>query len=144
MKLRLLAAFLCTGLMYCGGGSGGGGGVGNSGLDSSKTLGSLDEGEAMDLCEYFFGLLNPPRVIDCDGTEVTFGIDDEELADAVADCTADVSEADSCQATVGQAESCFEDQTELSDDEICELFLGGTEPELPASCAPIMDPTCAG
>jgi hypothetical protein len=145
MTLKWLAAFACTGLMYCGGGSGGGGGA--SGVDRNKTIAELSDGEAMDLCEFIGNSIPDERTIDCgDGNTITVGIDPAERDEQIAECTAEVSNLPDCTATVGDAEDCAngqEDFNSLSDDELCDIFTGMTDPpEPPAACNALEDPGC--
>lgn len=138
MNIKWLAsAFLCTGLMYCGGG-----GSGGSGVDGSAAVGDLSTAEAEDLCDYLASLQNPRTVtctVDGQTTTIELGIADDELADAIDECVDELSAIPDCTATVDQAESCAEGSSgqldDLSDDEICAIFSGETPPpEQPASC----------
>ena len=145
MKLKLASAFLCTALMYCGGG-----GSGGSGVDGSAAVGDLSTAEATDLCEYVI-TLQPARSVTCtiDGTSTTidFGTAAAEVDAEVADCVTAFSDAVDCTATVDQAESCAEanaDQLDgLTDAEICAIAAGDTEPPAqPASGAVFDTATC--
>lgn len=144
MKLKLASAFLCTALMYCGGG-----GSGGSGVDDGAAVGELSAAEAADLCEYLI-TLQPVRTVTCDvdGQTVTveLGTPAAEVAAEVDSCVEDLTAATSCTATVGQAEACAEgnaDQiADLSDAEICDIVAGGPEPAPIAACAVFDTATC--
>lgn len=145
MKLKLASAFLCTALMYCGGGDSGG-----SGVDGGAAVGDLSAAEATDLCEYIIEL-QPARTVTCtiDGqtTTVEFGTPAAEVNAEVADCAEALGAAVDCTGTVGQAEACAEDNADqidgLSDDELCSIVAGDTEPPAtPASCAVFDTATC--
>lgn len=117
-KWIVVAAFLCAGLTAaCGGGSGG------SGVERSKSLAALSDGEITDLCEHFADVTER-RVVDCGGgLMVTFE------ARPVAECVADHQQIPaSCTATVGDAEDCNEDFADLTDQQLC------SDGALPASC----------
>ncbi len=111
--MRLLSALFFASsltLVACGGGGG-------SGLDSSKTLGSLSSAELTDLCEFVVDTY-PSEAVDCgDGQMFEPG--------TVAECTEDPFPSD-CAATVGQAEACVE---ALAADVCADT--------LPEACAPI-------
>ncbi len=144
MKTKLASAFMCTALMYCGGGR-----SNKSGVDGSAAVGTLSATEADDLCEY---LLTVPEVrtvtCDIDGQMITInlGTDPAELDEEIADCAADFAATPDCDGTVSEAESCAEanaDQIDgLSDDEICDIAVGGEQPALPAACQVFLSPTC--
>lgn len=144
MKLKLASAFLCTALMYCGGG-----GSGGSGVDGDVEVGSLSTTEAEDLCDYFVTLV-PVRTVTCtvDGQTITlnFGTPAAEVAAEVAECVADLAAIPTCNATVGEAEACAEGNAnqidDFSDDEICALVASGEEPPPIAACAALDDPSC--
>jgi hypothetical protein len=144
MIIKWLApAFLWTGLVACGGGSGGGG---SSGLDRDKTIGELDAAEAMDLCEFIASTLPEQRTVTCDGQTIDIGFDAAEIEEQIEECTLEVASLDGCQATVADAEDCASGQAGLldglTDDEICELIFG-EGPQPPAACEALDDPTCS-
>ncbi len=76
-------------------------GVGDSGLARDRKLVDLDEDERRALCEYASALQGGPRMVSCDGgriVEVPF----------VEDCAQRIAGYDACNATVDDAESCFD------------------------------------
>jgi hypothetical protein len=123
------SAFVISGLAFaCGGGSGGG----DIGVDGDKTLGSLSAAEARNVCEYLADLGGPARTVTCmDGTTVMV----EATTEAeIAECATDLEMVtDACTVTVAQAQACFDDLADLSDEEaFC-----SDDPQLPASCGPL-------
>ncbi len=59
------------------------------------------------------------------------GIEQSEIAGAIAECTSEIQSEvmPGCNATVGDAEDCFETLNSLSDDEVC-----NGPAMIPASC----------
>ena len=141
MNFKLFAsAVVSTGLMFaaCGGGEGGGDG---SGVPSGTALKDISAAQAADLCEYFVSLQEQPeRTVDCGGgTTLTVGINPGDVDAQVAECTAGVQTdvMDTCTATVGDAEDCFEALEAFSDAELC-----NEATPLPAACDFFNDPNC--
>lgn len=116
MYRSIVSALLCVGLTAaCGGGG--------SGVSRSKSLASLSDDEAKDLCEYLVDV--EARTVDCGGG-VTISIDPMTVAECVAGQQAISA---SCTATVGDAEDCRDDTEALSDAEVC-----NDETAIPKSC----------
>jgi hypothetical protein len=138
----LAAAFLSSGLVYCGGGSGGS--TGDSGVETSKTIGALSDAEVSDLCGYIGSLQqSPPHMVDCGGgIIITRGKTPDEIDAQVTQCIADLSPLDSCNATAGEVEDCAEENADLTDDEICDLINSPTKPPTSAACKASQDPSC--
>ena len=129
-KWIVMAAFLCTGLAACGGGGG-------SGVSGSKQLVSLSAAEVTDLCEYFVDLAGAERMVDCGGgLTITIG------GGSVSECVIGLQETQGqfpgCTATVGNAESCMEALTDLTDAQLC------SDGPLPTACQPLFNASCGG
>lgn len=134
------SALVCSAFAFaCGGGSGGGG----SGVPSNTLLVDVTPDQAADLCEYFVNSQEQPeRTIDCGGGQtITVGINPEDVAAQVADCTSGLQTdvTDGCDVTVGQAEDCFDALGALTDAQLCDP--NGT---LPAACAPLFTNDACG
>lgn len=123
----LLLSVVTVGACGGGGGSGGDG----SGIPSSTLLKDITVAQSTQLCHYAADVF-PERSVTCDSQAETIGIND------ATDCTdSDPLEvADTCTATVGDAESCFEALGNLSDAEWCMLSAE------PAACARFNADTC--
>ena len=109
---------VCLFLAACGGGGG---------VSDSAVLGELSDEDAQSLCEEVAG----ERTVDCDGTEVTFGIDPAECVDAEPPPA-------TCEATAGDLRDCYGAMDALSDEEICNLT------ELPSECDFLSTAECGG
>ena len=106
--------------------------IGHSGVSTNTDIVDLTDAEAMDLCVYIYELSEQPaRELDCGDRVITVGIDPEDVPEGIATCVAQFAALDdSCDATVGQFERCFEESAVASDEVIC-------SPDLIASCIPV-------
>jgi hypothetical protein len=112
---------ICLLVLGCGGGDGD-----DSGVDPALPLGTLAAADVEAVCDYGASL---SRTVDCDGDPVQSTTDSGDCADLVG------ALLETCEATVGDLETCFEDLAAQSDDEVCSL-------EAPASCNFLGDPDC--
>lgn len=129
-KWIVVAVLLCAGVTACGGDG--------SGVSGNKSLVSLSSGEITDLCKYFTKAKGAQRMIDCGGG-VTITVGGGSVDDCVTDLKTSQTDFPSCTATVDQAETCVEDLSNLTDQQLC----SDTTP-LPASCQPLFVSTCGG
>jgi hypothetical protein len=126
-KWIVAAGFLYAGLAAaCGGGDS---------VSGNKTLVSLSDSEANDVCENAVAVFGPTdRVVDCGGG-VTVSVGVGPVADCVSGIKAIKTVAPSCTATVDNFETCAEDLKAATDAQLCSN-------SLPASCAAQF--ACAG
>jgi hypothetical protein len=97
-----------------------------SGVDPTLTLGTLGAADTTAVCTYGASL---SRTVDCGGSSGESTTNVEDCVDLVE------SLSETCDATVDELETCFEDLAAQTDDEICGL-------ETPASCDFLGDPDC--
>lgn len=129
MGSNLIGGVLVGAALVCACGSD----IGNSGVDTGKDIVDVTPDEAADLCAYLIGLSEQPeRDVDCgNGQIVTVGINPEDVDSAITKCVTQLETVDdSCSATVGDFERCFEVSASASDEQIC-------SPDLPPSCLPV-------
>lgn len=124
LSILLCAVLSSLSLVACGGDGG------SSGLPDSKVVGTLTVSEAEALCNELAGVF-PERMVTCDGTAITIGIDP-------ADCVGDQPPT-TCTATVGDFRDCFEAFGNLSDAQICD-----DATPTPPACAPVLSAGCTG
>ena len=102
------------------------GGDDGSGVEPALPLGTLADVDIDAICTYAASL---SRTVDCDSFET-------ESTTSVADCVDLVNGlSETCEATVGDFETCFEDLAAQSDEDVCAL-------EVPTSCDFLGDPDC--
>jgi hypothetical protein len=97
-----------------------------SGVDGTLTVGTLAAPDIDGVCAYGVGL---SRVVVCNDREVDSVTSEAACLDLLE------SFADTCDATVAELETCFEDLAAQSDAEVCGLAT-------PESCAFFGDPDC--
>ena len=127
--ILLLSAIGCTGLALGCGDSG-------SGISGAKKLNELSVGEATDLCNYIGDLQGPPRTVDCGGGN-TYTTEDFDEAGCTMDLSMFSTDAPDCTATVSDAEACFATIGAFTDEELC----SETTP-IPPECAPVFSDAC--
>lgn len=120
-KWIFIAGLLYAGLAAaCGGGD-------SSGVPGDKTLVSLNDSEATDLCEYAIDVVgSADRTVDCGGG-VTVRIGPGTVSVCVMGIQAIKSVAPTCTATVDNFESCAEAFADATDAELC-------SDAIPAAC----------
>lgn len=112
---------LCL-LVACGGSDPASG----SGVDPTLPIGTVSPAQITDICEYAVSL---SREVTCNGNPTqSVAVQDscEGLLETIAE---------GCTATVADMEVCFEDLSELTDDEVC-MFVN------PDSCLFLGDASC--
>lgn len=115
MRILQLSILAVPFLVACGGPS-----------DSTKIT-ELSDDEAKDLCEEMVDA-NPQRMVTCMGVTITVGL-------SAASCSDPPTPNPSCQATVGEARDCNEDQGDQTEADICAGMI-------PSSCAKLAQ--CGG
>jgi hypothetical protein len=97
-----------------------------SGVDPTLAIGTISNAQITDICEYAVSL---SREVTCNGNPTQSVAVQDSCEGLLA------SIADGCIATVADMEVCFEDLSELSDDEVCMLVN-------PDSCLFLGDASC--
>lgn len=78
-----------------------------SGVDSSKKVSDLSEGEIQQICEWGIDLQGGPRQITCGETSITL-----DVAGCVESMKKELEIYETCSLTVGQLEACSEAQAD--------------------------------
>lgn len=131
MKSLSLVLLSVLAVGACGGDDGGSGG---SGLSSSILVKDLTPAQGTALC-HSLAADWPQRTVTCSGQMQTIGVDDADCTSASGSPIDDVP--DTCTATVGDAEACFQALGNVSDADFCAGNF-----TLPASCMKINSTEC--